>query len=83
MSEHVEPAQEIHDGSEPPSAGGGSLPLIGISIAVAVPVIVVVLAGSSESTVLVILAVLSIIVGLGALLLVMGRLMADPDEESH
>jgi len=83
MSEHAETAEEIHDNSGPPSAGLGSLPLVGISIAVAVPVIVAVLAGTSESTALVILAVITIIIGLAALLVVMGRLMEDPEDEEQ
>jgi len=84
MSEQADvTAAPEHDGSEPPSEAGGSMPLIGICIAVAVPVIVAVLAGTSESIALVILAVITIVVGLGALLMVMGRLMDDPDAEEH
>ena len=83
MTEQADAAQETHDGSEAPSEAGGSLPLIGISLAVAVPVIVVTLAATQESTALVILAVLTIVVGLGLLLVVMGRLMSDPDNDGH
>lgn len=79
----VEGEVELHDGSEPPSEAEGSMPLLGICLAIAVPVVLVYFAATEESAILVVLAVLAICVGLGALLIVMGRLMADPDAEDH